>query len=671
LHVWKDTPSSVDVTYPDTLIVGFSQPHITVHHSGTGLPVANAEICISGNDVYAVGYTLENGSIYINLNTVAEGELNILVRGGNVIPYEGTIQIVEGLENVAPASDPIVTDLDGNNDGLINPNENCNITFTLKNWGTQTSNNVYATLSVLDSNSYVQIITTDSISFGTLAPDQSVTGSPFQFFIEPDCPVGYTIPFQLQVSSTTTYWEYLHNEIVHGCQLEFNEYLIDDEGNVLNNNRMDPGETVKVILQIVNTGDDIAPDSKGILRSEDQYITIIDSVGTFGSILPDSSGNNVADYFEVEISQNCPAQYYAGYSVVLYTQNGLYNYSITDTFSIPVAMPSSSDPTGPDEYGYYAYTSDDIFWQQSPEYNWIEIEGIGTEIARPPGVSDYTQTVTLPFTFKYYGINYAHVRISTDGWIAPGTGTLTSPNNWILPVQDGVNNMVAIFWDDLFSYGPLETGKIFYYNDIDNHRFIIEWFEVGHYDDYTNRETFEVILLDPAYYSTSTGDGEIICQYKEVQEAGSCTVGLENNTEEIALRYVFNESYAITANELVDNFAIKFTTNSPLIVSVEDGNKQKTLQPTAYSLEQNYPNPFNPETIISYSLPEAGNVSLRIYRINGQLVKTLQDTDQLAGRYERIWDGRNESGNKVSSGVYFYRLQSNSFSQVKKMILLK
>jgi hypothetical protein len=231
--------------------------------------------------------------------------------------------------------------------------------------------------------------------------------------------------------------------------------------------------------------------------------------------------------------------------------------------------------------------------------------------------------------------------------------------------------MVAIFWDDLFSNEAGETGKLIYYYDIDNHRFFIEWFEVGHYGDYTNRETFEVILLDPAYYSTSTGDGEIICQYKEVQEAGTCTVGMENNSEDIGIHYLYNENYVVTASELLNNSAIKFTTNIPLIVSVEDEKETVSIQPTVYSLEQNYPNPFNPETIISYSLPEAGHVSLRIYRINGQLVKTLQDADQSPGMYERIWDGKNEFGNKVSSGVYFYRLQSNSFTQVKKMILLK
>ncbi len=348
----------------------------------------------------------------------------------------------------------------------------------------------------------------------------------------------------------------------------------------------------------------------------------------------------------------------------------MYPYSIIDTFSIPVAMPSVYDPTGPDEYGYYAYSSDDNLWQQSPEYDWIEIDGIGTEIPRH-GSSNRTETQTLPFIFKYYGNNFSDVRISTDGWIALGSGTQIAPVNYPLPRPDDINNMVGAFWDDLFSNEPQEAGKLLYYNDTDNHRFIIEWSEVGHFDDYTNKETFQIILFDPAYYNTPTGDGEIICQYKKVTEAGSSTIGIENSSEDVGLQYVYDELYDLTASELVDNFAIKFTTNGPTVVSVEDELNPENILPDEYALEQNYPNPFNPETRIRYAIPEQGHVSLKIYRINGQLVRILQDGSQSPGRYERIWDGNNEFGNKVSSGVYFYRLQSNSFTQVRKMILLK
>lgn len=671
LHIWKDIPRTVTVTHPDTVYTGFSQVQVNVTDSSIGLPIGDAQVCISNDDVYVVGRTSLSGSVILDVNAPLEGELSIVVRGGNVNPYEGTIQIVTGTENVAPEDDPVVTDLDGNNDGLINPNENCTITFTLKNFGNQAANNVYASLHLPDSVDLVEIITSDSISYGDLSPNESATGTPFQFFVKPECPVGYTIPFELHVSSATSYWLYHQNEFVHGCQLEYAEYFVDDEGNVLRNFRMDPGETVNVVFKINNSGDDIAPDVKGILSSNDEYITILDSVGTFGSIPIDSSALNETDYFKVKVSENCPLQYEAAYSITLLTQNGLYPYSSFDALTIPVAMPSGPDPTGPDSYGYYAYSSDDNLWDQSPQYNWIEISGIGTEIPKPPGVSDFTETVGLPFTFRYYGIDFAQARISSDGWIAFGSGSQTAPENFPLPRQDDINNMAAAFWDDLFSNEPGEEGKLFYYSDVANHRFIIEWYEVRHALNTADKETFQVILFDPAHYPTQTGDGEIICQYKKVTDVSSCTIGIENNTEEIGLQYVFNELYDVTATELVDNFAIKFTTDSSTVVSVGDEEQSEGQLPVEYALEQNYPNPFNPETRIRYSIPEQGYVTLKIYRIDGQLVKTLQDGYQSAGVYETVWDGKNISGSKVSSGVYFYKLESNNFSRVRKMILLK
>jgi len=89
------------------------------------------------------------------------------------------------------------------------------------------------------------------------------------------------------------------------------------------------------------------------------------------------------------------------------------------------------------------------------------------------------------------------------------------------------------------------------------------------------------------------------------------------------------------------------------------------------NLYQNYPNPFNPSTTIKYSVKEKAHVSLKIYNVAGQLVRTLVDSDMNAGAYAETWNGRSNSGNPVSSGVYFYKLVTKNFSMTKKMVLLK
>ncbi|MCC7431601.1 S8 family serine peptidase [bacterium] len=93
--------------------------------------------------------------------------------------------------------------------------------------------------------------------------------------------------------------------------------------------------------------------------------------------------------------------------------------------------------------------------------------------------------------------------------------------------------------------------------------------------------------------------------------------------------------------------------------------------PVAYSLKQNFPNPFNPNTKISFVLPKEEKVILSVYNTLGQLVKTLFDGKGKFGKNSVVWNGTNELGKQVSSGVYFYRLESENFSETKKMVLLK
>ncbi|KAA3637035.1 MAG: T9SS C-terminal target domain-containing protein [Calditrichaeota bacterium] len=93
--------------------------------------------------------------------------------------------------------------------------------------------------------------------------------------------------------------------------------------------------------------------------------------------------------------------------------------------------------------------------------------------------------------------------------------------------------------------------------------------------------------------------------------------------------------------------------------------------PESFTLSQNYPNPFNPETAIEYSIPARANVSIEVFNVLGQKVKTLVDKNHAAGVYRIVWDGMNKSGKKVSSGVYLYKLTTDDFSETKTMILLK
>jgi subtilisin family serine protease len=93
--------------------------------------------------------------------------------------------------------------------------------------------------------------------------------------------------------------------------------------------------------------------------------------------------------------------------------------------------------------------------------------------------------------------------------------------------------------------------------------------------------------------------------------------------------------------------------------------------PTGYRLDQNYPNPFNPTTTVAFELPTAADVSLQVFNLLGQKVRTLHSGQLPAGEHQVVWEARNDAGESVASGVYFYRLTAGNHSQSRKMVLLR
>ena len=93
--------------------------------------------------------------------------------------------------------------------------------------------------------------------------------------------------------------------------------------------------------------------------------------------------------------------------------------------------------------------------------------------------------------------------------------------------------------------------------------------------------------------------------------------------------------------------------------------------PTDFALNQNYPNPFNPVTNFKFDLPVKSKVSIQVFNVLGQTVKNLVDEEMDAGSYLVDWDGTADSGDKVSSGVYFYKMTAGDFTDTKKMMMLK
>ena len=142
--------------------------------------------------------------------------------------------------------------------------------------------------------------------------------------------------------------------------------------------------------------------------------------------------------------------------------------------------------------------------------------------------------------------------------------------------------------------------------------------------------------------------------------------GYGTTTEPKSYSFLDNEvttgTYTYRLKQIDFDGTISYSNEIEVVVNFTPGN---------FELFQNYPNPFNPTTTIKFSIAQDAKVSLVVYDMLGQKVRTLVDNVQEAGYYSVRWDGTNDFGSKVSSGIYIYRLQAGNFVQTMKMNLMK
>jgi hypothetical protein len=143
-----------------------------------------------------------------------------------------------------------------------------------------------------------------------------------------------------------------------------------------------------------------------------------------------------------------------------------------------------------------------------------------------------------------------------------------------------------------------------------------------------------------------------------------------NDTTKVIRNLSYNKTYwwQVKAKNIAGWGA--YSVKRKFIIIMSDVENIENL-PKQYCLKQNYPNPFNPSTNIEYQLPKDSYVTLRVFNIKGELVKTCIEEKQSTGYYKIQWSGRDENDNSVVGGLYIYQLKAADFSQSNKMVLIK
>ena len=140
----------------------------------------------------------------------------------------------------------------------------------------------------------------------------------------------------------------------------------------------------------------------------------------------------------------------------------------------------------------------------------------------------------------------------------------------------------------------------------------------------------------------------------------------------LGLSYDIKNNKSIVLNEIQMDEINRFV----LLVGDEEfieteENKIERFIPKTYVLKQNYPNPFNPGTFIYFEIPEEADINISIYNTLGQKVKMLVNDFKISGSYRILWNGTNDQGRTVASGIYFYRLTSKRYVRTLKMLKIQ
>lgn len=498
---------------------------------------------------------------------------------------------------------------DGNGDGIIEPGETVDVVLSLQNFLAPASN-VNLTLNTDDSFSF---LTNANVNLSTIGTMEEVTlTTPFTFSVLSFAPSGHPIDFTLEISS---------------------------------DNYQDLDRFTLTVLPTFGTA------------SVNNIKVTVTNIGRIGFADSDNSGNGIGFKFQdgpnllfegALITGTSPSQISNAARGVLIGNDLLFDddFSVAQGGDLQIITPGAISDQ--ESIGIFEDTAADIPMN-------IRI----TQETFAMGTSPNDNFILIRYNVENQGSNTLsnfHFGIFYD-WDIDGGSFSTNRVDYDSARKLGYAFDTGNGPDTYVGMSVLTDGGVSYraiFND-QNDPSNPSW---GIYDGFTDAEKWEAISGGIEF--TQAGPADV----SHVIATGPFTIEA-NSFSELGFALVAG----VDLNDLQANAdAAKSLWEELFVTAVED---DKPVLPTEFSLNQNYPNPFNPTTAIRYELAEVSDVELTIYNMLGQKIRTLVKERQSAGFYSMQWDGKNDAGQQVASGVYLYKLDAGDFSRTKKMILLR
>ncbi|MFH1861425.1 MAG: C25 family cysteine peptidase, partial [bacterium] len=404
LELYTGAIQYMDCTIPATVNWGENLLTLTVNKTGVG-PLPEAVVCLyKGGDTQAVGLTDANGQVTLPLNVVAAGNVKVTITKQNFYPIVDSLDVVQSGAVVGYQSHTIDDDnsgsSSGDSDAIINPGENVEIPLVFKNFGSSTpASNIVVTAQASDPYA----VLTDSIeTFPNLAPGASGNSADdLDLSISANCPHGHVVRLNFNTSSSQGAWAGVLDLPVISYEMSILSAQTTGSDTLLA-----PGETADFNLTVRNNGGKTASLLTATIVSLDSNVTVNDNSAAFGSVNVGAMASSISNPFNLTASPLAPMGWLADLQVTFNSASGALQ---TDTITIVLGAKVSTDPQGPDNYGYYCFDNTDVYYPQAPFFNWIEIDpnhgGTGSQLNLNDNgyQEDACINVTLPFTFRYYG----------------------------------------------------------------------------------------------------------------------------------------------------------------------------------------------------------------------------------------------------------------------------
>jgi CubicO group peptidase (beta-lactamase class C family) len=431
-----------------------------------------------------------------------------------------------------------------------------------------------------------------------------------------------------------------------------NHFVDDSQGN--NNGIADGGEAISLILNLANLGND-ANNISVTLSSSDPDVQFVQSTNNFGDVSRNEFASNQINPFTFTVDPSSGAHLSTFYLNI--TADG--GYARTDSLELIIGSPTVllvDDDAG---RSYETHFTKHILYPEMWEAGWPNCPSL-----------EYLKKFKAVIWFTGNDQKFTLTKVDQDTIAAflndGGRLLITGQDIGFDLVEDGSASDSVFFANYLhanyvsnqtndklvagISGDPVTNGLTAYF--------------FGNYGGAGNQESPDIIEPIPP--------AETILRYApSLMGAGLRYQDDSTGARLIYLAFGFEGIAGPTeksAKQLLDK-AIAWLKDE-LPAAVDNRISEPTL-PKIYALKQNYPNPFNPTTTITFNLPKSGYVEITVYNMLGQSICKLLAEEYVAGIHSVIWDGRDDLGIEVSSGIYFYSIQADDFSASRKMILIR